>query len=114
MMKVIKKVTNDAELERARCRTFSRRWVVRLHQPILRCRLIRQKAVLRSRLTDRLMRPPYRALVNLGQIQSVHIPVAPHPLGLPIRRMCGKVHGDLSDAIGPIAATYALLAGCSV
>jgi hypothetical protein len=26
----------------------------------------------------------------------------------------GKVHGDLSDAIGPIAATYAPLAGCSV
>ena len=28
----------------------------------------------------------------------------PHPPGLPIRRMCGKVHRDLSDAIGPIAA----------
>jgi hypothetical protein len=38
----------------------------------------------------------------------------PHPPGLPIRRTCGKVHRDLSDAIGPIAATYASLAGCSV
>ncbi len=32
--------------------------------------------------------------------------------GLPTRRMCGKVHRDLSDAIGPIAATYAPLTGC--
>ena len=32
-----------------------------------------------------------------------------HPPGLPIRRMYGKVHRDLSDAIGPIAATYAPL-----
>jgi hypothetical protein len=38
----------------------------------------------------------------------------PHPPGLPIRWMCGKVHRDLSDAIGPIAATYAPFAGCSV
>ena len=38
----------------------------------------------------------------------------PHPLRLPIRRMCEKVDRDLSDAIGPIAATYAPLAGCSV
>jgi hypothetical protein len=34
--------------------------------------------------------------------------------GLPIRRMCGKVHRDLSDGIGPIAATYAPLADCSL
>jgi hypothetical protein len=45
-----------------------------MHHPILRCRSICQKAALRGRLTDRLMRPPHRALVNLGQIQSVHIP----------------------------------------
>ena len=38
----------------------------------------------------------------------------PHPLGLLIWRMCGKVHRDLSDAIGPIAETYAPRAGCSV
>ncbi len=38
----------------------------------------------------------------------------PHPPGLPIRRMCGKVHRDLSDAIGAITATYAPLADCSV
>ena len=35
-------------------------------------------ATLRGRLTDRMMRPPHRALVNLGQIQSVHIPA---PIG---------------------------------
>ncbi len=38
----------------------------------------------------------------------------PKPTRLPIRQMCGKVHRDLSDAIGPIAAMYAPLAGCSV
>ena len=38
----------------------------------------------------------------------------PHPPGLPIRRKCGKVYRDPIDAIGPIAATYAPLAGCSV
>ncbi len=32
----------------------------------------------------------------------------PHPPGLPIRKMCGKVHGDLNDAIGPMAATCQL------
>ncbi len=33
----------------------------------------------------------------------------------PTRKMCGKVHRNLSDAIGPIAAsTYAPPAGCSV
>ncbi len=37
----------------------------------------------------------------------------PHPPGLPIRRKCGKVHRDLSDAIGPKAATYASHVGCS-
>jgi hypothetical protein len=38
----------------------------------------------------------------------------PHPPGLPIRRMYGKVHRGLSDAIGPIPATYAALAGFSI
>jgi hypothetical protein len=38
----------------------------------------------------------------------------PDPPGLPIRKMCGKVHRYLSDTIGPIAATYTPLAGCSV
>ncbi len=38
----------------------------------------------------------------------------PHSLGLPIQQICEKVHRDLSNAIGPIAATYALFAGCSV
>ncbi len=52
---------------------------------MLRCRSISQKAALRRRLTVRLMRPPYKALVNLGKIQSVHIPApigANEPVGV--------------------------------
>ena len=55
-------------------------------------------------------RPQLRVVVPGDQVRRPY----PHPLGPPIRRKCGKVHSDLSDAIGPIAATYALLAGYSV
>ena len=30
----------------------------------------------------------------------------PHPPGLPIRRECVEVHTNLSDLVGPIAATH--------
>ena len=80
MLKVMKKDTNDVVLVGSvsyLLKTFLRRWE-RIHHPMLRCRSIRQKADLKVRQTDRLMRPPHRALVNLGQIQSVQIPA---PIG---------------------------------
>ncbi len=64
MMNVIKKVTNDAELEGA-VRTFSRRGV-RLHHPIFRCRSICPKSALRGRMTDQLMHPLHRASSESG------------------------------------------------
>ena len=72
---------------------------------MLRCRLIRQMAALRGRLTDRLMRPPHRALVNLGQIQSVHIPA---PIGAkePVDVQGGITPTALSG--GPPVVTHVL------
>ncbi len=52
------------------------------------------------------------AVAALGGIRERGIQYPQSPGLAPIRQMCGKVHGDLSDTIvAPIAATYAPLVG---
>jgi hypothetical protein len=56
----------------------------------------------------------YKCYVILTPVELLH--VYPHTrLGYPSGgSVCGKVHRDLGDAIGPIVVTYAPLVGCSV
>ena len=76
MLKVMKKVTNDVELEGAVSYLLTA--VDASAPPHIKMSIDPPDGSPEGRLTDRLMRLPHRALVNLGQIQFVHIPA---PIG---------------------------------
>ncbi len=86
MLKMIKKVTNDAELAAAVSYLLKAEGASAPH-PMMRCRSIRQMVALRGRLTDRLMRNLHRASSESGS-DSICAHTCMHPSGLTSRWMC--------------------------